>query len=762
MGFVIAAVSKRLSVEKKDDIPQRQTTESFHKLSKDPEKLLAWVQREEAITEPSQDSFDMSVQARNMSRLLLQNPLKTIALVGEYGSGKSSILNMVDYYLKPENRAGLSQTNENDKDDFVDQEVDIIICRVDGWGFAEGSTAEHILECAVNELGRHVDVSGLRTIPGQYMAAMDSSGNVLLKIIAALATCWKSPLDILKRMDSVLIAIDKRLIIFLEDVDRNKNDAVFFNEIAALLDTLRKLEQVSFLLAIGQKYDAEEVLIKTAEHVENVPRLNRLDVINSLETFRSVCLEQSKEKLALLPEREEKDRIGWTRNAVIRYAAEIDEKMSDPIDAISELTNNPRVLKHALRKTLTAWEKLVGEIDFDDLLIVNVLKTVDERIFSFIDKNISPLKYLLNGRDEKGIGELKNTLQEEFQSATKDCRYDVEAAKELLRVLFPVLFSERSHDSLYKESMLTYQHVTSEGPTNYWERIKRGELYDNEIPDCEILRALRRWNEDFESKAFRNLEMVEAFSKDKRVYPKAQQFKKVISRDCLQSAGAKQFGITLKEYGYKASREVCPAVNQWFTLGPEQRDNQWQQWLFDEIKKALPISLQYATDLYHFWYSPERNQEGTLRAKVVEAAKKIYEKDPALLAKVLDPNYIWSGFEFIDNFMEKGSDGRFYLKQWSWLGERLIKAANENSQVIGVHTAAMLCIYPAYNREKGIEFNDEFQQQDLEQIFTGNNDAVMKLLLLEGVDIEKYDEQSKKVLYRAQAEAKKWLNQNSV
>ena len=257
------------------------------------------------------------------------------------------------------------------------------------------------------------------------------------------------------------------------------------------------------------------------------------------------------------------------------------------------------------------------------------------------------------------------------------------------------------------------------------------------------------------------MDMVEALTKDEQVFPKAHQFKSLINHACLQKVASKQFDKTLKEHSNKASMEVCPAISKWFILGPEKLNDEWQQWLFDEIEKALPVSLRYAAELYHFWYDPKRNRDGKLRAKVVDASKKIYESNPALLTKVLDPDYIWSVFDFTDNFMEKNDDGRFSINQWSWLGHVLLEASNIDPLVIGVHIVPMLCYYPAYNRERGIEFNDKFQQQDLEQIFSGNVSAVMKSLLFEGIDIEKYDEQSKKVLYRAQAEAEKWLNQNN-
>ena len=581
-----------------------------------------------------------------------------------------------------------------------------------------------------------------------------------LKIIAALATCWKSPLDILKKIDDVLIAVDKRLIIFLEDVDRNKNDEVFFNEIAALLDSLRQLSRVSFVLAIGQKYDAEEILIKTAEHVENVPRLRQLDVLNTLNTFRIYCIAICPETISTTSKNHDRDRMGWDRLENILHLPNWVSDSFEPIDVISELTDNPRVLKHALRRTLTLWKKLAGEIDFDDLLIVNVLKVVDERIFSFIDKNIIQLCELVACENRERESELRNELEPEYTRATKGDKYDTDTVRKLINTLFPGFAGGDISEFMTRQLLTSYQHVANDEPTRYWERIKRGELYDNEVADCEILEALTKWNADFESKAFRDMEMIKALSKDKAVFEKARQFKGLISQVCLQKAASKQFDMTLKEHRNKANCEVCDAVGQWFMLKPEHNDEQWQQWLLEEIKKALPVSLRYVNDLYCSWYNPEQNLDLGLRAQVVEAAKDIFENNPALLAKVLDPDYIWSVFDFSLNFAEKDKGTNIlHQSQWKWLGGVLLEAGKNNPQVIGPQIANIFYKILNLNREKNIEFNDKFDHSVLKSIFSNQEEKVMKLLLLQGVDIEKYDEQSKAVLFRARDEATEWLKQ---
>ena len=561
-------------------------------------------------------------------------------------------------------------------------------------------------------------------------------------------------------MDNVLIALDKRLIIFLEDVDRNKSDEVFFNEIASLLDNLRQLNRVSFVLAIGQQYDAGEILIKTADHVENVPRLNRFDVINSLETFRSYCIKRCPDIVNTISKNYDKDRMGWNRSTMIQAVAEIDDYRLKLIDTISKLTDNPRVLKHALRKTLTDWEKLAGEIDFNDLLIVNVLKTVDERIFSFIDKNIGRLCTFVSNNDEKEQDEQKKILVSEFNRAKEKAVYNVDAVLVLLNALFPGFTDSNMMDWLQRQDLIGYQHIANDEPTKYWERVKRGELYENEISDCEILEVLNKWNEDFESKAFRDMEMVEALSNDDRVFPKALQFKKLISRVCLQKTASKQFGITLEKYGNKASSENCPAISQWFILTPDPvglETEDWQNWFFEQIKISLPISLRYANDLYRFWVNPKFYRPSKLRSKIIEEAKLIYGDNPEILIKAIDPKFLGLSCFAIELSDESLGGSGFNPQEWQWLGDVLFKAMTINREIIIPQMVFLIGeIQQNPGQKSGQVYHYKFQEDIAKGIFGKNFKQLMKILA-EDIDLSIYDNEIKNYVQLCQNYAKKWI-----
>ncbi len=63
------------------------------------ESLMRWLQKEAPIDHPDQDCFNAAPIARRIARLLVNTPLRTIGLVGNYGVGKSSVLNLVKHYL---------------------------------------------------------------------------------------------------------------------------------------------------------------------------------------------------------------------------------------------------------------------------------------------------------------------------------------------------------------------------------------------------------------------------------------------------------------------------------------------------------------------------------------------------------------------------------------------------------------------------------------------------------------------------------------
>jgi len=227
------------------------------------EDLLAWVLEEKPIRHPDQDIFGRIASASRVAKLLLNRKPSRIGIIGSYGSGKSSLINLVEHYLKD-----LSLQRANYPNQLYSGEI--ILCRVDGWGRKRGTVAKKILSLAIAEVKKYVDCTSVIALPENYRKAIAGASSLGGAAISAFLQSAHDPVSQLRKLDNILIAADLRLIIVLEDLDRNVSSVVFREEMSALLDRLRVLSNVSFLLAIGTERRFAEVLIRICDDLEAI------------------------------------------------------------------------------------------------------------------------------------------------------------------------------------------------------------------------------------------------------------------------------------------------------------------------------------------------------------------------------------------------------------------------------------------------------------------------------------------------------------
>lgn len=741
----------------------RNESENIKQIIEDPDQLISWIHKEEPIENPFDDLFDMKIFARRITHILINIPIKTIGLVGPYGCGKSSILKMVDHYIdNPKNFFNDSHIYKSQDKGHYPLEY-IITCWVSGWGFREGTAAEHILQQAIKKLGKYTDCLSVTNLPGMYKKAIGDSGNILARIISSLLCGWQSPHDILDKLDSLLGRINRRMVIFLEDIDRNRRSDVFFNEITALLDGLKGLQNLTFVLAIGEEHKGQEVMIKTAEHLETIPSVDRKSVVKMCEIFRDRCSSFLGEKIKLISDEDKDKRMGIGRLDAITSMAKVHKEMQAPIDYIAMLLNNPRVAKNALRRTYQTWEKLSGEIDFDDLFIANVLRTSAPEIFMFINQNIAAFQYLASGSEhaQKESNKNEEDLSKGLEECSKGAEWNFEAANELVNCIFPGWYEPGPFRyTELRESSRNYQYVENSRPTDYWARIMREELSVDEVSDQEILIALNEWNKDRQKKAFRNMNMQEALLSSKEVLNKVQQFKKFIEPETLRALAQEQFQITLAEKKNKASRENCPAISEWFLLTPDElvlNTEDWHNWLFEQIKTSLPVSLRYANDLYHFWLDSKRYSTLKLRSKIIEEAKQIYGTNPEVLIEAIDPNCS-SVTHFARELSDENLGGQgFTPEEWQWLGDVLFKAVKINQQIIIPQIVILIGNFESHRDPRSEQIYKYELQTDIAKGIFGNNFKQLMHLLTEDIDLSIYADDIKNYVQLCQNCAKKWI-----
>ena len=68
--------------------------------------------------------------------------------------------------------------------------------------------------------------------------------------------------------------VHKKLLITIQDIDRCLEPKKATDELAALLDKLKELSNISFIIALGYETEASETIRKVCDHREDIIKIN--------------------------------------------------------------------------------------------------------------------------------------------------------------------------------------------------------------------------------------------------------------------------------------------------------------------------------------------------------------------------------------------------------------------------------------------------------------------------------------------------------
>ena len=202
--------------------------EALRRFAEDPEgNLIPWLEDPAPILNPRDDCFDTRFIARRIAEALFRRRLPTVGLHGAWGSGKTTVLKFVEHYLHHD--AGFRQhIREEWRRQFRKRrEVlqsycvpGIITCTVSAWGIARNPAPALVLRQVISKLSHHADCMGVNALPRHYLDALKGVAPSWLGGLVSLF--WPTdPVEQLRRLDPILGAINSRLVVFIEDLDRN-------------------------------------------------------------------------------------------------------------------------------------------------------------------------------------------------------------------------------------------------------------------------------------------------------------------------------------------------------------------------------------------------------------------------------------------------------------------------------------------------------------------------------------------------------------
>ena len=157
--------------------PPHAPSPSIERITDDWYSMKQWIANETPILTPMEDAYTFAPRAKRLAGLIQSGDLKSIGVLGRFGSGKSSFINLLIHHL-----IGADNAHQ------------FVVCKIEAWGRAEGSLTHQILSAAIDDLSNHVDCSSIATVPYAYKSLMENSGVSSLMLVSILLSTMSAPL----------------------------------------------------------------------------------------------------------------------------------------------------------------------------------------------------------------------------------------------------------------------------------------------------------------------------------------------------------------------------------------------------------------------------------------------------------------------------------------------------------------------------------------------------------------------------------------
>jgi predicted KAP-like P-loop ATPase len=692
IGFLIACFFKTSKAQKEhleEDCSQREKDDDTSLLPDDP------------IRSPDEDVFGRENFVKDIYKQIIGYPFENsyvFGLFGAWGTGKTSVLNLLRYKLKAED-------NKN-----------IIVFDFDPWGFSPEVNLIHAFyENLYKALNQEYLLSGIKNTFNNYLKII-SPGLKLHGFGMTINLNYPSPEAIKSEIELCLKNIGKKIVILVDDIDRLDKERIF--QVFEIVKRSANLNKTIFVMSfdvdiVSEIFDAQSTngksfIDKIIQNPVNLPAIEQ-------STIKDYVLE----KLNLLFNKLQIDQHGLDGLGNFRefYKSHVIKLFSTFRHAIRYL--------NAVNITLPA---IKDEVNLDDFLLLELIRIFYPNIYDDIWNNQS--LFIIPSIEFKASLSILYGIDPSYRKQTHDKTMsylsrikgikNYETLEYLLTTLFPLVenaLSNSTNTISDQDRNNKRIFVPEVFPIYFMLKVASGE-----IPDKKIKALIAKWNEQSTD--------AETIKNDLLAYKNEQNpqlhklLKKLYFKNTINNTAAEKIVKVL----YK---DIDAFVNEDFfetrmtgisnliiyIINDKISSDKVEQIILDLIKHtpSIPLATSVITfcktepngNLYTVYRSIQKNElekvfSDKLQAEFIQSKEDIFEKYPYYLQSILPP---WAIISDQDKALMHQYVFSLINKNPNYLGE-LITWLNRDTSFKRVFDNKAL-----YDQCKKISDNDKLDQK---------------------------------------------------
>lgn len=555
-------------------------------------EIEAWISAgERPLASGERDFFQhQRIAARIAKSVVVER--RHVALLGRFGSGKSSIINLV--------RSEIGRRPET-----------LIVAEFDVWAVTNPEEVPRLaLNRVISALDDYVDTIQFRGLPVAYqrLAAAEPTGR--LSAALGFETAGDS-IELLDDLSKVLVTIDAQVVLVVQDVER-AGDGFDTRHLQRLLWALRNASRIRFILSVDP--DAAPMdFPKLCDSVELVPELE----VEQVATILKVARDHWRTKFADIdphPNRRDGDKLRLDEalaGGMIEYLRRTGR--DTPLDALVSLLSTPRALKHVLRRVDYAWSNLHGEAELDDIIIVSALRHGAEPVYRFLLADIDAARH----KPDDMFPRTKN-IKDEWSRVLAEV-----SAGSAVQKLVDLMDIEQLTKDTIRTGSDSPQGVQVSEPVDYFRRIVAEELSPSELRDQAVLRDIDLW------KAARTGPLLDRLFQSSEA---DDEYARVWEHFSDRHTDPELIELTetlvarIKEHdGSAAAADHRALIGLWRRCNRRLRQNEYADWLRALIVGAVPVSLHLANGLFYYWTGQYGivgdDAKATIRRSIVDTVR---------------------------------------------------------------------------------------------------------------------------------------------